>query len=426
MTDALALLWPAFLLAVCLVGIHAYFGLEVLRRNVVFVDLALAQIAALGATIAFMLGHPAQGLGSYAYSLGFTLVAAALLAATARWSARVQQEALIGVIYVVAAAAAVLLIDRAPQGSEHLKQILTGNILTSGLDELAVVVPLYAAIGVLHAFLRERLRSRGSFVWDYLFYATFGIVVTSSVAIAGVLLVFSFLIIPAAIGMIYADRPARQLAIGWATGVGASALGLGISFMLDLPTGATMVCAFGGALAFAGMLRPFLQGDARAAARRGLAGARFVIAFLFTGSAVLLCLAPRSDQPLLDAAETLVPSLRTLYFTASEFQVHADASQHAARYRQEAERLNAFETASRARDQALDDTMLARVSSFIKSYGEMTRGEEFVMREVRSRARERARWVMGAGMLLLAGLVMPGGLALLRQAFRRKTDGARA
>src|SRR5262249_16507813 len=132
MTDTLLFLWPAFLVAFCLVGIHAYFGIQVLSRNVIFVDLALAQIAALGATVAFMLGHPARGLASYGYSLGFTLFAAVLLAFTRAWSARIPQEALIGVIYVVAAAAAILLIDRAPQGAEHLKQILTGNILTTG------------------------------------------------------------------------------------------------------------------------------------------------------------------------------------------------------------------------------------------------------------------------------------------------------
>src|ERR1700682_5433411 len=191
MTEALGFLWPSFLVAVCLVGIHTYFGIQVLRRNVIFVDLALAQIAALGATVAFMLGHPAQSLATYGYSLAFTLLAAVLLAFTRAWATRVPQEALIGVVYVVAAAAAILLIDRAPQGAEHLKQILTGNILTSGTDEL-VIVPIYLAIAALHWLLRERLSpaSGSSWLWEFVFYASFGIVVTSSVALAGVLLVF--------------------------------------------------------------------------------------------------------------------------------------------------------------------------------------------------------------------------------------------
>src|SRR6185312_4075682 len=137
--------------------IHAYFGIQVLARKVIFVDLALAQIAALGATVAFMLGHPAQSPATYGYSLAFTLLAAVLLAFTRAWSSRIPQEALIGVIYVVAAAAAILLIDRAPQGAEHLKQILTGNIVTSGIDELAFITPLYLAIAALHAILHRWL-----------------------------------------------------------------------------------------------------------------------------------------------------------------------------------------------------------------------------------------------------------------------------
>src|SRR5947208_8226213 len=175
MSDVLAFLWPPFLVAVCLVGIHAWFGFQVLARKVIFVDLALAQIAALGATVAFMLGHPAQSAATYIYSLAFTLVAAVLLAFTRAWAARIPQEALIGVIYVVAAAAAILLIDRAPQGAEHLKQILTGNIVTSGIDELVVIVPLYLAIAALHVILRRRLAQAASVAWDFLFYASFGI-----------------------------------------------------------------------------------------------------------------------------------------------------------------------------------------------------------------------------------------------------------
>src|SRR5262245_65463947 len=161
MIDALQFLWPPFLVAVCLVGIHAYFGIQVLARKVIFVDLALAQIAALGATVAFMLGHPAQSAATYGYSLSFTLLAAVLLAFTRSWGTRVPQEALIGVIYVVGAAAAIVLIDRAPQGAEHLKQILTGNILTSGLGDLAPIVPLYLAIGLLHWSLHRRMSASG-------------------------------------------------------------------------------------------------------------------------------------------------------------------------------------------------------------------------------------------------------------------------
>jgi len=414
MTDSLALLWPALLVAFCLVGIHTCFGIEVLRRKVIFVDLALAQIAALGATAAFLLGHPVQSAAAYGYSLAFTLFAAVLLAFTRSWSARIPQEALIGVIYVVAAAAAILLIDRAPQGAEHLKQILTGNILTTGVDELVLIAPLYLAIAAGHWMLRRWLTQGTSLVSEFVFYATFGIVVTSSVALAGVLLVFSFLIIPAAIGVLYADTLARQLAIGWIAGTLTSAAGLAASFMFDLPTGATMVCAFGGALAIAGVAYPFLRGDARLATQRAVMASRWCLALVLAGSALLLIVAPRADQPLLDAAEYALPGLRAGYLSRAELATYQDARAYAERHRVEAERLSAIETRSRSQGDALDDTTVQRISSFLKSYGEMRRGEEFVMREVRARARERVRWIIAAGMLALALVVVPGAASLLR------------
>ena len=404
MTDVLQFLWPPFLVAVCLVGIHAYFGIQVLARKVIFVDLALAQIAALGATVAFMLGHPAQSVATYGYSLSFTLLAAVLLAFTRSWGTRVPQEALIGVIYVVAAATAIVLIDRAPQGAEHLKQILTGNILTSGFNDVALIVPLYTAVGLLHWALRRHMTGEGSLLWEFVFYATFGIVVTSSVAIAGVLLVFSFLIIPAAIGVMFADAPSRQLAIGWIFGTLVSAAGLAASFVFDLPTGAAMVCAFGASLALAGVLYPFLRGDHRRSMRAAVTTARWAGAIVLVGSALQLAIAPRADQPLLDIAEYVAPSLRTLYFTRAEVTTFADASEHAERYRMEAEQLNERERRNRTEGQALDDFTVARISSFLKSYGEMRKGEQFVMGEVRMRARERIRWP--AAFVLLAGALV--------------------
>jgi zinc/manganese transport system permease protein len=407
MIEALTFLWPSFLVAVCLVGIHAYFGIQVLARKVIFVDLALAQIAALGATVAFMLGHPAQSPATYGYSLAFTLLAAVLLALTRSWGTRVPQEALIGVIYVVAAAAAILLIDRAPQGAEHLKQILTGNILTSGLDEVAVIVPLYAAVGLLHWPLRHRLSGAGSLLWEFVFYASFGVVVTSSVAIAGVLLVFSFLIIPAAIGVMFASSLPRQLAIGWIVGTLTSAAGLAASFAFDLPTGAAMVCAFGGALAIAGLLYPLLRGDRQRAFRVAIATARWTIAAILAGSALQLAAAPRADQPVIDMVEYALPSLRTLYFTRAEQASFVEASEFAERHRIAAEQLNELEKRNRTEGEALDDVKLGRISSFLKSYGEMRKGEQFVMAEVRARARERVRWSASLGLLTFALLLAP-------------------
>src|SRR5579863_3575579 len=420
MTEAIGFLWPSFLVAVCLVGIHAYFGIQVLARNVIFVDLALAQIAALGATVAFMLGHPAQSLATYGYSLAFTMLAAVLLAFTRAWARRVPQEALIGVIYVVAAAASILLIDRAPQGAEHLKQILTGNILTSGLGEIAVIVPLYMAVALVHFLLRRKLAQSGSLLWEFVFYATFGMVVTSSVALAGVLLVFSFLIIPAAIGVMYASTLPRQLAIGWVAGILTSAAGFAASFAFDLPTGAAIVCAFGAALALAGLIYPFIHGNRHAALGIAIRAVRWLAAAVFAGSAIQLAVAPRADQPPLDMLEQISPSLRKLYFTNAEAAAYQDASETAERHRLSAEQLIVQEKRSRTQGEALDETAVQRMSSFLKSYAEMRKGEQFVMGEIRSRARERIRWGMSLALFAIALLLAPLPWQRLRARMSRK------
>jgi zinc/manganese transport system permease protein len=233
------------------------------------------------------------------------------------------------------------------------------------------------------------------------------VVVTSSVAIAGVLLVFSFLIIPAAIGVMFADTLGRQLAIGWIAGIATSAAALAASFGFDLPTGAAMVCAFGAALAVAGMLYPFLRGDRRNAWRVAGATARWIVAAILAGSALQLAAAPRADQPLIDLVEHAMPALRSLYFTAAEQVAFADAGAYAERYRREAEQLNEREQRNRTEGEAFDDFSVARISSFLKSYGEMRKGEQFVMDEVRARARERVRWSASFGLLLFALLLAP-------------------
>jgi zinc/manganese transport system permease protein len=207
--------------------------------------------------------------------------------------------------------------------------------------------------------------------------------------------------------VIFADSLSRQLAIGWISGTIISAAGLAASFVFDLPTGAAMVCAFGASLALAGALYPFLRGDRRWAVHSTLTSVRWIGAALLTGSAVQLAVAPRADQPLIDLAEWAVPQLRTLYFTRAEAATYADASEHAERYRREAEQLNERERRNRTEGQALDDFSVARISSFLKSYGEMRKGEQFVMGEVRARARERIRWIASLALLALALLVAP-------------------
>ena len=407
MIEFLAL--PALACA-ALVGIHAYFGLQVLHRNVIFVDLALAQVAALGATAAFMLGHPPQSPAAYAYSLGFTILAAALLAFTRRWADRVPQEAQIGVIYVVAAAAALLLVDRAPQGAEHIRQILTGNILTVGWNDVRNALILYAAIGVAFPFVARRFSAGGggalrTWLSEFAFYAAFGVVLTSSVAIAGVLLVFAFLIIPAAIGMLLADSFRRRLLVAWGVGTVVAIAGLALSFASDLSTGATLVCAYGVALALVGLARlPKL-----------LTTISWIVAVLLAASAILVAAFPRADQPLLDTLERVWPDVRHVYMDGKARAIIDEAESYASRYRNEAERLRAREAERRWNGEALDELEVRRIGSFLKSYNEMVAGETFVVREIRSRAREGRRLFLGMGMLLaaLATVAFPRALRMV-------------
>jgi zinc/manganese transport system permease protein len=267
-SDLLALLWAPLLMCLVLTGIHAYLGLHVLAREVIFVDIALAQIAALGATAAFLAGFELESPVSYYFGLGATLAGALVLALTRSRERHVSQEAVIGVVYAVSAAGTVLLLARAPHGAEHLRAVLVGNILTVSGGDVVRVAALYAGIGALHWVCRrpfflistapDTAFDQGWRVrrWDFLFYATFGLVVTSSVRIAGVLLVFSYLIVPALAAMTVGGPVAARLAVGWTLGSVVSVAGIAASAALDLPTGATVVCAFGLALlAFWGLAR---------------------------------------------------------------------------------------------------------------------------------------------------------------------------
>ncbi|MBI1976317.1 MAG: metal ABC transporter permease [Candidatus Omnitrophica bacterium] len=246
-----------FIACLILTGIHAYLGLHVIERGVIFVDLALAQVAAFGATLGFALGFSLHSREGYWLSLGFTLIGAAILAMTRLRKQRVPQEAFIGIVYAVAAAASILVLSRAPEGGEELKELLVGHLLFIGWPEILKIGILYSIIGMVHWRFRkpflfisqepEQAFARGMKVrwWDFLFYGTFGFVVTSSVEVAGVLLVFSFLIVPAVCAVLLAQTVGRRLVIGWAVGALTSILGVTSSYFMDLPTGATVVCAFG-------------------------------------------------------------------------------------------------------------------------------------------------------------------------------------
>jgi zinc/manganese transport system permease protein len=268
-----------FAASLILTGIHAYLGVHVVERGVIFVDLSLAQIAALGATIALLLplsGGDPHHPSVYWISLGFTFVGAAIFSTIRSRHARIPQEAIIGIAYAVASAAAILAMSKSTSQAEHLKDMLVGNILAVSWGDVGETAALYGLVGLFHYVFRrkflaismshEQAEADGISVrfWDFLFYASFGFVVTSSVSIAGVLLVFCYLIVPSVAAMLYADRIGPRLAIGWSMGTLVSALGVYLSLELDLPTGATIVCTFGLVLILMAVAKLFVQRGAAA------------------------------------------------------------------------------------------------------------------------------------------------------------------
>src|SRR4030095_664245 len=254
-TSMLAFLAAPFVASLILTGIHAYLGVHVVERGVIFVDLSLAQIAALGATIALLMpisGGDPHGPVVYWVSLAFTFLGAFVFSTIRSKRARIPQEAIIGICYAVASAAAILAMSTATSESEHLKDMLVGNILAVSWAEVGKTAVLYGVIGLFHFIFRHkflaismdpsRAEAEGISIrlWDFLFYASFGFVVTSSVSIAGVLLVFCYLIVPSVAAMLYSDTIGKRLAIGWTMGTIVSALGVYLSLRLDLPTRETI------------------------------------------------------------------------------------------------------------------------------------------------------------------------------------------
>jgi zinc/manganese transport system permease protein len=267
-------LWLAPLVAcMAIVAIHSYLGVHVIAREVIFVDLSLAQVAALGSTVAIYLGSEPDSVRSFAFALAFTTAGAAMFALTRtkHGAGRVPQEAIIGIVYVVASAAGLLVADKSPRGGEAIKDILVGSLLWVGWPAIGRLAAVYLVVGAFHWILRRRFltitfdpesaerqgwRIR---LWDFWFYLSFGIVITFSVPIVGVLLVFSFLVVPAAIAFQFTRRHGYLALISWVAGVIASALGIMISFKYDLPTGPVVVCVFGLALLVAWASRLILK-----------------------------------------------------------------------------------------------------------------------------------------------------------------------
>ncbi|MFQ5890621.1 MAG: metal ABC transporter permease [Gemmatimonadota bacterium] len=259
MSDLLQLMVAPFVASMVLVAMLAYLGVHVIARGVIFVDLALAQMAALGSTIALLFHVGGDSPLAYAFALGFTTLGALVFAFTRerRGSQRVPQEAIIGIVYIVATAAAILVADRTPGGGEAIHEVLVGSLLWVNWGTIAKVAAVYAVVGVFQWKLRDRFLTislheeraeEGGWKirwWDFLFYLSFGVVITLAVPLAGVLLVFTFLVVPAVVAFLFTRSTAGLIGISWAVSAVASAAGLGLSFTFDLPTGPLVVCVFG-------------------------------------------------------------------------------------------------------------------------------------------------------------------------------------
>ena len=393
-----------FLACLVLAAIHVYLGLHVLARGVIFVDLALAQVAALGLTVAILAGHAPWSQGAYGYALAFAIAGAALLATTRVREERVPREAIIGIVYAVSAALAVIVVDRAPQGAEHIKQLLVGSILAVDGAELAWIAALYGGIGAILWKLHVPMLAISSgrttpnvLAWDFLFFLLFAVVVTSSVRIAGVLLVFSYLVVPAAIGALLATTVRGRLVIGWIVGAVVSALGLAASWAWDLPTGAAVVSAFGVAIALVAMalasrraLRAIRERGARA-----LLPVFVVLGIALAAAGALLAAFPRMDQPWLDAAEGIASPLQTIFLTQPEDEMRTDAIVSIARAEAELARLRRLQDDVRWGMVAMDEEKQERLRQYLAGRAEIVAGDQLSLRELRGEVRERQRFALG-------------------------------
>lgn len=267
MSEFLHIMSLPFLACLILAGIHAYLGFHVIERQVIFVDLALAQIAVLGASFALVAGYDMDSVQSYWLSLGFTIIGAAIFSLTRFKKQRIPHEAIIGIVYAVSAAALIMILSRSGEGDEHIKQALVGNILLVTMPEITKIFWIYTVMGIFHYLCRrqffmistdtDKAFQEGVNVrlWDFLFYVSFGFVVTSSVKIAGVLLVFSFLVVPSVCAMLFSSDMRIRLVLGWLVGFLASILGMMVSYYFDYPTGASVVCVFGSILLLLALLK---------------------------------------------------------------------------------------------------------------------------------------------------------------------------
>ena len=268
--DAVIFLAAPFFMCIVLAGIHCYLGLHVLARGVIFVDLSLAQVAAFGATLAILFGFDHHSTATYFISLGSTFFAAILFAMARRHEKLFSQEAIIGIVYALASAAVVLVVDKIAHGAEHIKDLLVGQVLWVTWHDVIKTTFIYGAVSMVHYLFRKPLlaasfgRHQGNTgFWDFLFYALFGVVITSSVSLAGVLQVFSYLIVPAVVSTLFFKTIRGRLFFGWALGFILSFVGIVLSYLWDLPAGAFIVICFAGLPVLLLLVSPFSRLERR-------------------------------------------------------------------------------------------------------------------------------------------------------------------
>ena len=261
----LDLIIPPIVAGLVILSIHAYLGLHVIARGVIFVDLAFAQIAALGTTVGILLGI-GHGPGEVVFALGFTLLGALVFTFTRMDDSAVPQDAIIGITFVVASAAVILIAGLTAEGAEHIRETMTGTLIWVDWPTIGRMAGAYLVVGAFHYVFRRRFLSltfapegmEGRRLWDFLFYVPFGVVIAFSVNVAGVLMVFSALVIPAVVAFLFTNRFGTALRIAWGAGAVAIVGGIGASFYWDLATGPLLVCAFGLLVVVAGILRQVL------------------------------------------------------------------------------------------------------------------------------------------------------------------------
>lgn len=269
MWEVIQFLIPPFFACATILGLLGYLGIHVLEREIIFIDIALAQIAAVGATFAHVyLGTEESSLIAYLSAFGFTVLASFFFAQVGKRVTQICHEAVIGVSYAIAAAAALFIMAMAAGGDVHMESMLTGSILWAKWSDILVIAGLFGFVGLIHFIFRKQFINRSKYIsgggkdtdpagawWDFLFYVTMGLVITFSVKIAGVLVIFSFLIIPATFSAMFAKSLKNRLYIAWGVGLGAVVAGLAFSYILDFSCGPSVVTFLGLALIIAALIQ---------------------------------------------------------------------------------------------------------------------------------------------------------------------------